>query len=313
LFRQHFTLPAGGINAAYFSYYEDDQIISVAVGGVPLAGLLTGAGSVGIDPATGGLVSGTGNLVALEGANTTPIHAFVAFDIGVTMIGLSGAAGGTGGVGPTGATGDIGPPGPTGAAGSGGASIYQLTDPPLDATWTPVNMTDATHGDEVLGSVTCPSLQTPTEGDNTRMMMRAIPVTEPWRVDAAVFVSYRPDVGNGSGGIVLGQTASSQSIRFGVYGSTPYLQVVAYADFATGIANLYITAWPFGAGLNFLSIRCDGTNWSFWASPNGLDWTMLVTVAKNTYIPADLIGFFASSFGSGGPATTTLLSWYASS
>jgi hypothetical protein len=166
--------------------------------------------------------------------------------------------------------------GPQGPAGPGVSYAYYITPTlPLLANFSWYNQnggagySNASSSSDSYGgiSITAPAQ---TSGHNLTGLVQAVPGSTPWTVDAGLIVCG--PINFMSVGMILLDSTGGKSYEWGVgYGNSLMELIVVEWNSDQSIEGVLAeTTW--GGGLIFMRINCDGTNYNFSASYDGVNY-----------------------------------------
>lgn len=302
-------LPTGGLSGQVMikgSNADYDTLWGyLPIGATGAAGTNGSTGATGPTGANGG--TGATGRTGATGATGT------AGSTGSTgATGTTGATGSTGATGPSG--GPSGPTGPTGPTGTSGLPAPSLTTPPVASAWTQKGFGGSTTLTDVTGG---PLLQDAGQsGDTWRGAFKTAPST-PYTIDALLL----PLIGQfGTIGLGWSDGTKHHTIALNTQGSGFTATVTKVSTFGSaGFTNESAPTFVMPGGFTFFRINDDGTNAKFSISADGLNWTLVFSVAKAsgflggagyTNVGFVLSSHFTNSPPSGSLPSVLLDSWF---
>lgn len=198
----------------------------------------------------------------------------------------------------------------TGAAWGAWGPLFKFT-PPVDGDYSWINEGTAT---KTTGNGYITLSDTDAGGDNIRLRYKAIPST-PFTVTIAFLA-----VGGGgnthgwSAGLAVRQSSDGKIITFGPGYASPSQNYAMCLDFnsATSVntSNLFViggaaTFW--GGPVCWIRYADNGTNRTWYTSPDGITWVSMFSEGRTTFLTADQIGFYINPFD--GNCAATFLHW----
>ena len=189
----------------------------------------------------------------------------------------------------------------TGAAWASWGPLHPFTTPPAVATFTWVNQGGATAV-ETYGGI---HLYAPSgAGNNTRALVVATGGT-PWVVTLS-YIPHTWGVNYNVVGVIVRESGTNEEERF-FYNGNYQIGVNRMTNPTT------YNSTPFTElGLNrpsFWRVSDDGTNRSWYVSPDGQNWYLTVQYGRTTFLTADEVGIFVESNHATWAVGLTLLSW----
>ena len=251
-------------------------------------GLQGGAGGQGPAGPTGptGFTGNTGNT-----GFTGPGGA--ASNTGATGPSVTGPTGPTGAGGSTGPQGSAVNTGATGPTGAGNTAVlyYATVTPPVFANFAWNNQGTAFSTTDSAGfSIGA----TGSSGDNLHGLLKNVPASTPWNVDIG-FIPVNYKIGVAGSGLIIRDGVGGKSLSTGVGSTNGIGLLVSEWNSDTSFNTHVVNSAGAGAGpLQFVRISYDGTNYTFWASYDNINWSEQYSIGTTGWLgaAANKIGFF---------------------
>lgn len=185
-----------------------------------------------------------------------------------------------------------------------GTGQSALTAPPLSSTlsWTnqgTSTVVDDTNGLHVIAQI--------TTGTNSHLMTKSMPAT-PYNFIIKAFPTVYSST-NHVAGMCIEDSVSGKLMRFAWSGNIVLIDKLTsptnwnsqYTSQPPGIMNLW----------TWLRLHDDGTNFTFYASGDGIAWTQIYQVSRTDWLSSpNQLGVVVESNNAGSAAEIKVVSWY---
>lgn len=150
-------------------------------------------------------------------------------------------------------------------------------------------------------------------GESWRIQEAALPGATPWTLTTAIEIGSLASENFQSVAIGVKDAGNAKILAFkGLLSSSGALSmtVTTYSNATTGVANLKTASLQnTPTYLLWLRIVNDGTNFTFYYSPSGIQWVQFFVSAVNTYLTAPSTAFFAVDASPNFGNAASLVSW----